>query len=390
MIRLAAPQFGADEKRAVQEVLSSGNLVQGFRVREFEELVAERVGSSDAIALSSGTAALHATLLSLGIGAGDVVVVPAFSFIATANAVELCGARPVFVDIDSDTFNMDPQLLESRLGELGSRHGDQSVKAILPVHAFGRLADMEAILRIANDHGVSVVEDAACALGASSSGRQAGTWGKVGCFSLHPRKVITTGEGGVVVTGHPEIARVLRMLRNHGQDPIGDAFDSVMLGYNYRMTEIQAAIGIVQIKKLDQIVERRQAIAQHYDEELRDTALTVSPPPSGGAAVYQSYVVLLPGDLAAARRALIDTLRSDGIEISIGTWHMPMTTYFRKRFGYTWGQFPVTDDVSTRAVSLPMHEGLTSSEQTLVIERLLAHLAQLTPERVSTLTTGRR
>lgn len=388
MIRLAAPRFGPDEERAIRDVLSSGKLVQGRHVREFEELIAGRVGSTEAVALSSGTAALHASLLALGIGPGDIVILPAFSFIATANVVELCGARPVFIDVEADTFNIDPELLELGLTDMRSR--GESVKVILPVHAFGRVADMAAIKRIAQAHGQAVVEDAACALGAYSEGRPAGTWGSVGCFSFHPRKVVTTGEGGVAVTDDPQIARNLRMLRNHGQDPLGEAFDSVMPGFNYRMTEIQAALGIEQVGKLDGIIRLRRSISQRYDEALRHTAVTVSSPAPEGAAVYQSYVVLLPGELAASRRALIDALRVDGIEISVGTWHMPMTTYFRERYGYRSGQFPVTDDVSRRAISLPMHEGVTQDDQVYVVDRLLARLEELTPALLSPTVTGRR
>lgn len=376
MIRLAAPQLGPDEERAIREVLASGYLVQGRRVREFEDLVADRVGSAHAVALSSGTAALHASLLALGVGAGDIVVLPAFSFIATANVVELCGARPVFVDVDEDTFNIDPQLLEHCMTELGSR--GERVKVILPVHTFGRVADMARIARIAQGHEARIVEDAACALGAYSDGRRAGTWGSVGCFSFHPRKVITTGEGGVAVTEDPEIARSLRTLRNHGQDPQGETFDSVLPGFNYRMTEIQAALGIEQAGKLDEVVQLRRSIARRYDDALHDTAVTVPSATPVGASAYQSYVVLLPGQLADSRRALIEALRTDEIEISIGTWHMPMATYFRKRYGYRSGQFPVTDDVSRRAISLPLHQGVTADDQTYVVDRLLARLEELT------------
>ena len=230
---------------------------------------------------------------------------------------------------------------------------------------------------------MSLVEDAACALGAYSDGRPAGTWGSVGCFSFHPRKIITTGEGGIAVTDDPVIARSLRTLRNHGQDPQGESFDSVVPGFNYRMTEIQAALGKEQAGRLDAIIGRRRTIASRYDDALRDTAITVPSATPEGASAYQSYVVLLPGQLAHSRRALIDALRTDGIEISIGTWHMPMATYFRKRYGYRWGQFPVTDDVSWRSISLPLHEGVTADDQTYIVDRLLARIEELTPALLS-------
>lgn len=376
MIRLASPMFGPDEEQAIREVLASGHLVQGRRVREFEERVAERTGSAHAVAMSSGTAALHASLLALGLGPGDVVVLPAFSFIATANVVELCGARPVFVDIDPGTFTMDPDLLDRCLAGVGSEDRER-LRAVVPVHAFGRLADMDAIRRIAARFGASVVEDAACALGAASAGRSAGTWGRVGCFSLHPRKVITTGEGGVAVTDDPEIARSLRTLRNHGQDPMGEAFDSVSIGLNYRMTEIQGALGITQLGRLQGILRQRREAAGRYDEALRGSVLTVPPPAPAGAATHQSYVVLLPTDVADARAALIEGLGSQGIEATIGTWHMPLTTYFRTRYGYRPGDFPVTDDVARRALSLPLHERVTPAEQRFVADTLLARIDEL-------------
>jgi perosamine synthetase len=382
MIRLAAPGLGPDEERAVREVLASGNLVQGSRVREFEELLADRVGAREAVAMSSGTAALHAALLALGIGEGDVVVLPAFSFIATANVVELCRARALFVDIDPDSFNMDPEQLDRCLAQLGS--DGLHAEVVMAVHTFGRIADMPAIRRVATAHGTTLLEDAACALGASFDGRSAGTWGMAGCFSFHPRKVITTGEGGMAVTDDPRLARAMRSLRNHGQDPEGDAFDSVMPGLNYRMTELQAALGLQQMGKLDDILRRRSEIAQRYDETLRATPLTVLPPAQRGASVHQSYVILLPQELAGSRQGLIGALRRDGIEVSIGTWHMPMTTYFRERYGYRTGSFPVTDDVTRRAISLPLHQGVTPAQQAYVVERLLTRLEELTPGRLAT------
>jgi dTDP-4-amino-4,6-dideoxygalactose transaminase len=247
VIRLSTPVVEDDDLDAVRQVLETGYLVQGRNVEEFEAAVASVVGTQHAVAVSSGTAALHVALLALGVGPGDRVATTAYSWIATANVIELCGAEPVFVDIDKATFNMDPAEL--------ARVGD--VKAVLPVHAFGLMADMEAI----GSYGLPVVEDAACALGATWAGRPAGSWGRAGCFSFHPRKAVTTGEGGMVVTDDGSVAAVARELRNHGQ---ADG-QFVRPGFNYRMTDFQGALGVTQMAKLERVVTARRAAAARSD-----------------------------------------------------------------------------------------------------------------------------
>ncbi|MGE5256419.1 MAG: DegT/DnrJ/EryC1/StrS family aminotransferase, partial [Hyphomicrobiales bacterium] len=269
MIRLTIPSIEDDDLKAVQEVLASGFLVQGPRVAAFEKQVAERAGTDFAVAVSNCTAALHLSLLALDIRPGDMVVVTAYSWVATANVIELCGAQPVFVDIQPDTFNMDPAVLESVLKRLmGNRETGRRVKAILPVHAFGLMADMTAIMAIANQYQLPVIEDAACALGASLNERPAGSWGRLGCFSFHPRKAITTGEGGMIVGKDGELIRRLQALRNHGQDPHSLSTDFILPGLNCRMTEFQAALGAAQMKKLDQIIWNRRRLANRYGELL--------------------------------------------------------------------------------------------------------------------------
>ncbi len=254
MIRLTIPSIEEDDLQAVCEVLRSGYLVQGEKVKGFEETVAGFVGTKYAVAVSSGTAALHLALMALLTRPKDLVVVTAYSFVATANVIELCGAQPVFVDTQPDTFNMDPNCLEKTLNRLmANTETAQRVKAILPVHSFGQMADMPAILDVARRYGLPVIEDAACALGAKLYGREAGTWGVMGCFSFHPRKAITTGEGGIITTNDETLARSLRALRNHGQDPDAKAPDFTFFGFNYRMTEFQAALGISQMGKVDRM-----------------------------------------------------------------------------------------------------------------------------------------
>lgn len=373
MIRLARPAIGEQELEAVREVLASGFLVQGARVAAFEESLAHYVGVDHAIAVSSGTAALHLALLSLGIQSGDLVVVTAYSFVATANVIELCGARPVFVDIDEDTFNLDPRCLEQTLVQLMTKKETAGrVKAILPVHTFGQLAEMPAILETASRYGIPVVEDAACALGATLHERQAGTWGTLGCFSFHPRKAITTGEGGMVVTDDATLARRIRALRNHGQDPDAAVPDFILPGWNYRMTEFQAALGIVQFSKLERILARRRELAANYDRLLEDSAFTVPFVAGASNPVYQSYIVLMPGEASQGRDECIRYLRERDIEAAIGTWHMPLTSHMSEAYGHTMGDFPVTDRVFSRSVALPLHQALEPTEQEYVVRSLEA------------------
>lgn len=375
MIRLAAPSIEEDDLTAVREALASGQLVQGEKVRRFEQQVAALVGRRHAVAVSNGTAALHIALLALDTRPGDLVLVTAYSWISTANAAEFCGAQPVFVDIRRDTFNMDPNALREVLARLASNKETlRRVRALIPIHAFGQMADMPEILEAAGEYGIPVVEDAACALGATLDGKQAGAWGDLGTFSFHPRKAITTGEGGMVTSDNEALAWKLRVLRNHGLDPSAASPDFVMPGYNYRMTEFQAALGSSQIGKLARIVTRRKQLAARYEELFSGTTVTAPAIGRGSNPVYQSYVCLLPPEAASRRPDVIGELKNRGIETTIGTWHMPMTRYFRTRYGYRPGDFPIADEVFARALSLPMYEALTASEQERVVKALLAEV----------------
>jgi len=371
VIRLTVPSIEEDDIKAVERVLASGYLVQGRQVAAFEQAICDYVGTKNAVAVSSCTAALHLALLAIDVKPDDIVIVTAYSFIATANVIELCGAVPVFVDILPDTFNIDPDCLEKTLKRLMA-NGDTAhrVKGVLPVHTFGQMADMPAILELAERYNLPVIEDAACALCATLHGRQAGTWGVMGCFSFHPRKAITTGEGGIITTGDAALARRLRALRNHGQDPDLASPDFIMPGYNYRMTEFQAALGITQMDKLERIIIARGRLAAHYDELLKGTSLQPPEVAPGSRPIYQSYVVLLPERAATCRADIITRLKDQGIETSIGTWHMPITTYFRSRFGYKVGDFPTADQVFSRSMTLPLYEKMSPSQQEEVVDVL--------------------
>jgi dTDP-4-amino-4,6-dideoxygalactose transaminase len=316
------------------------------------------------------------SLLALELRPGDIVLVTAYSWPATANVIELCGAQPAFVDICPDTFNMNPAALESALNDLmSSAEIRRRVKAILPVHTFGQIADMTAILEVADRFQLPVIEDAACSLGSTLDGRQAGAWGEFGCFSFHPRKAITTGEGGIITTNNDDVARHLRALRNHGLDPSASSPDFVMPGFNNRMTEFQAAFGLTQMTKLDRVIAARRAAAAHYNELLAGSKFQTPFVDKLCSHVYQSYVVLLPDELREHRPTLLREAKENGIEMTIGTWHIPMTTYYRSRYGFKIGDFPVTDQVFACSVTLPLYEGISMDDQAKVVEFLLEQLS---------------
>jgi dTDP-4-amino-4,6-dideoxygalactose transaminase len=375
MIRLASPSLDDRDIAEVAAVLRSGFLVQGEHVAAFESAVAARVGTAHAVAVSSGTAALHLALLSLDIGSGDEVAVPCYSWPATANVVVRVGASPVFIDIDPATQNIDITSLER------AALAHPRLRAVMPVHAFGSMADMPAISRFAKERGLEVIEDAACALGAILCGRSAGAWARAGCFSFHPRKVVTTGEGGMVTTDDPALNARLRELRNHGLGAGTTPGEFIDAGLNYRLTDFQGALGHSQLTRLDAFLERRRDIAHRYAILLRGLDLQLPAPAEERATTFQSYVVLLPRALAARRAALIAHLRKMGVEVAIGTHHIPLTSYFRRRDGYRPGDFPATDDVAARALALPMYHALTEEDQHGVVEALGHAMIELSAER---------
>jgi perosamine synthetase len=370
VIKLAHPDLTSEDLDAVRNVLASGQLVQGAVVAAFERAVADYVGVEHAVAVNSGTSALYLALRALGIGPGNRVAVTAYSWPATGNVIELVGATPVFVDIEPRTFNMDPACLEDAFHLATARPPGERIKAVLPVDAFGLSANLTAIAAICAREGVPMVEDAACALGATHDRRKAGSWPAMGCFSFHPRKALTTAEGGMITTADKHLARELRILRNHGLDPEAVTPTFVAPGFNMRLTEPQAAMGLSQLKRVETMLALRRELAQRYGDLL--TGSPIQPPcvPDGYGHAYQSYVVLLPEHQAQRPTDIISTLRQEGIETTIGTYLMPATAYFRSHGHFSPERFPVGTSVADRALSLPLHAGLTPELQRIVVDRL--------------------
>jgi len=345
MIKLADPDIGPEELEELAGVVASRQVTQAGEVAAFEKALAEIVGTAGVVAVSSGTAALLLALKALGIGAGDEVIVPAFTFPATANAVVHAGAEPVFVDVEADTLNIDCELIRHTV--------TNKTRAIIPVHLFGLPADMDALLEIAASGGVPVIEDAACALGAEYKRRHAGSLGEMGCFSFHARKVVTTGEGGAVSTDDSRLAESVRSWRNHGSVGSGRCADFALPGYNFRMSELHAALGMAQLERFQEILAKRNAVAARYDSLLSELEeVKVVRTPRGVRRVYQSYVVLLADSID--RDEVIEQMAARGVEAGIGTYLVPSGSYYRKILGVAPEQFPNALRAYRQSLSLPL------------------------------------
>ena len=346
VVRLAWPDVGDEELAEIAAVLETGQLTMGPKVEELEELLAAAAGAEHAIAVSSGTAALHVGVLALGIGPGDEVLVPAYTFPATANVVALAGARPVLVDVDPVTMNIDP--------EDAARRVTPRTKAILAVHLFGRPARLEEL------PDLPLLEDAAGALGASYRGRACGGLGLLGCFSFHPRKIVTTGEGGAVTTNDAELAERSRSLRHHGWSPSGRYDDMPEGAYNYRLSDVLCALGIPQLRRLDELLAARERVAAGYAERLARLDVVLPQADSGDRHGWQAYVIQLD-----RRDEALESLRAQGIQCQIGTYALHRLGAYREQ-----GSFPGADAAFERALALPLHSRLTDAELDRVADAL--------------------
>lgn len=371
-MRLHVPTVGADEIAEVGSVIRSGYLTQGSVTAALEESVRSVVGTRFAFATSSATTGLHLSLRALGVKAGDEVIVPAFTFPATANAVLQQGAEPIFVDVDETTYTLDADQLEAAISP--------RTAAIMPVHAFGLCADMDAVNAIAGRHGVPVLEDAACALTAEYHGRQAGALGALGVFSFHPRKIITTGEGGMVMTDDEVLAERLQVLRSHG-GVRGELFlEFIDAGYNYRLSDVHAAIGMAQMRKLAVISEERITLAGRLSERLKvHGAVRVPSAPGGRRHSYQSYVVSL--DEGVDRDEVIREMRARDVETTLGTYGLHLQPFFRKRATLTPDQFPAATRAHRQTLTLPLYPGMRDSDLDRVADSLGESVAASTRMR---------
>ncbi|UCE36848.1 MAG: DegT/DnrJ/EryC1/StrS family aminotransferase [Thermoplasmata archaeon] len=361
-IPLAKPFFPATTHKVIEEVLKTGWVTQGPKVAEFELKYAKYTGCKHAIAVSSGTAALHVSLLAMGIGKGDEVIVPDFTFPATGNAVHFTGANPVLADIDLDSYCIKPQEIRDKI--------TSKTKAIIPVHSFGHPSPMAEIMEIAKENDIFVIEDAAPAHGAEFGGIKVGNFGKAGCFSFHPRKIISTGEGGMITTNDYEVAEKAKTIRNHGMDEI-TKHDNLelklstfsILGYNYRMSDILAAIGIEQMEILDRAIEERRRLAKLYNDLIREIGMDVAAPLERNNVkhVYQSYVVLIGKQ--NTRNATIKALRNEGIGCTIGTYSLSNLPLYD-------GLCPNGTGAFNDTLALPMYEGLEDKEVEYIVDCL--------------------
>ena len=375
MIPIAKPEMGEEEIALVAETIRSGWITQGPRVAEFEAAFASSVGAAHAVAVCNCTAALHMALLQAGVSAGDEVIVSPHSFIASSNAILYCGAHPVFVDIDPSTLNMDEKRVASAI--------TPKTKAILAVHQVGRPADIAALAKLAAERGLRLVEDAACAIGSSYRGKPIGdnTHSPLVCFSFHPRKIMSTGDGGLITTGDAAIAKELRLLRQHGMSVndlerhksktiVSESYP--VLGYNYRLTDLQASIGLAQLRRLDSIIARRRKIAARYDAAFSEMqGIGVFAEPSDCRWNHQTYLIRLTGTTALERDGFMQKLLDDQVATRRGIMSIHREAHYIARYGNL--SFPESERASDQCVCLPLYTQMSDADIESVITAVRRH-----------------
>jgi perosamine synthetase len=372
-IQISVPTVGDEEWCAIKSSIDSGWLTQGPKVKEFENLFAEKHQVRNALATTSCTTALHLMLLAAGIGPGDEVIVPSFTWISTANAVEYCGAKPVLCDVDVETYNIS---LESIIKKI-----TPNTKAILVVHLFGLCVDVE-LIKSQIKSNILILEDCACAAGASIRGIPAGKLGLAGAFSFHPRKSITTGEGGMITTDDDNFSSLASKLRNHGAQISEESRhsgakpyllpDFDVLGYNYRMTDIQGAIGVVQISKLNRFIMEREQLAKLYVELLSEVPWIKSPViPIDRQHAWQSFVTMIDPKSSPRNRDLVmEYLHQNGVASRPGTHAIHMLSYYKKKYSLSQSDFPGATSCALNSLALPLHNKMTSSDVKYVVKLL--------------------
>lgn len=359
-IPITKPYFTKEEEDAIVSTIKSRWIIQGPRVEKFEKKIASYLGVKHAIAVSSGTTALHLALIALGIKEGDEVIVPSFSFIASANCILYVGATPIFADIDPKTYNVDPKDIEKKI--------TKKTKAIIVVHQIGLPAEMDQIMDIAANKKLHVIEDAACSLGATYKGKQTGSIGDIACFSFHPRKSITTAEGGILTTNSNDIAELLKSLRNHGvvRENGNDVYR--YLGYNYRMSDINAALGLAQFKKLNAILGRKKELAEKYSEAFSDNRnITIPFAPFNVKHTYQSYMIRVKGGRENRDRVLKE-LEKKGIACRASIMAIHREPLYVKMFGMI--SLPETESANDEGIIIPLYMQMTDKDQQFIINTL--------------------
>lgn len=363
-IPLSRPDITQAERDAVNQVLLTPHLSLGPRLIEFEQLVADYVGVRHAVAVNSGTSGLHLCMRAMGIGPGDEVITTPFSFVASANCILFEGGRPVFVDIDPQTWSIDPARIEGAI--------TNKTRAILPVDVFGQPADMDPIRELARKRGLRVLEDSCEALGAAYRGRRAGSLGDAGVFGFYPNKQVTTGEGGMIVTDDEELYKLVASMRNQGRGPGGGWLAHARLGYNYRLSDINCAVGVVQMRRIDEILEARRRVAGYYLQRLADEArLTMQKILPYCQISWFVMVVRLSDDYGRADRdRIVQGLKDKGIASSNYFPPIHLQPFYVEQFGYRPGDFPICEALADRTIALPFHGRLSEAEVDTVCREL--------------------
>ena len=372
IIPISLPVTGEEEWQALKEPITTGWLTSGPKVRAFEKAFAARHAVKHAIAVTSATTALHLALIALDIKEGDEVIVPAFTWVSTANVVLYQGAKVVFVDIDPTTFNIDPEQLKDKI--------TSKTKAIMVVHLFGLCAPMDEIKSIAGD--IPLIEDGACAAGSAYKGVPAGGLGLMGCFSFHPRKSITTGEGGMITTNDDALAEKLQILRNHGASISEEQRhhgaqpyilpDFNLLGYNYRMTDLQGALGCVQLKKLDSFIDERSKWASYYEQQLSSIEWIKTPSfTSDFKHGWQSYVLLIDEEKSPiTRNQIMEKLQELGISTRPGTHAVHMLGFYANRYKMLPSDFPGAQIANDKSISIPLHNRMVKEDYQYIVNAI--------------------
>jgi len=363
-IPLAQPDLTWVERKAVMDVMDSTLLSLGPKLPEFESAMASYIGIKHAIAVNSGTSGLHLIIRALGIGEGNEVITTPFSFVASANCIVMERARPVFVDIDLETYNIDPENIEAAI--------TPRTKAILGVDVFGRCAAWDRIGKIAKQRGLLIIEDSCEAIGAEAFGKRAGTFGEAGCFAFYPNKQMTTGEGGMILTDREDLAVLCRSMRNQGRDEGQGWLEHARLGFNYRLSDIQCALGLAQLSRLEELLAKRAAVAEMYRTVLAGIPdLIVPRNPDQGRMSWFVYVIRLSDRFSRAQRdCILQGLKAAGIGCSNYFIPIHLQPFYKKEFGCRVGMFPVTERVSDRTIALPFSSIMTQEQVEQVAARL--------------------